>query len=306
MNWYYESDGKPTGPVPESELQMLVAEGKISALTLVWSKGMQDWQPFHEAVSRTRFVEPDLSNPPETSGESTPSVENATNLASPIDKAHCVMPTWENRDGTSIISAFCKTLAEALTRPSVTFANLPREGSWGRPLAFYLMSGVCSFVFWTLTFYVSPPQNPPFPIPPVEALIAIGIPISILIFPMQAVFTTALLHFFIWITGSANRPFGTTFRIVTYAMGATSFLLLIPLGTASVASLASDPELTQQAIDLASYVMLIWSIIVLVKAIANAQAVSIWRASLAVLLPMILLCGIGILLALIVGGMQGM
>lgn len=306
MNWYYESEGKPTGPVPESELQMLVAEGKISALTLVWSKGMKDWQPFHEAVSRTTFVDPDLSNPPETSDKSIPSTEHAHDSAGPSDRTQSVMPTWENRDGISIISAFFKTLAEALTRPSLTFANLPREGSWGRPLAFYLLSGVCSFVFWTLTFYLSPPPNPPFPIPPIEALIAIGIPISILIFPMQAVFTTALLHFFIWITGSANRPFETTFRIVAYAMGATSFLLLIPLGTASVASLANDPELTQQAIDLASYVMLIWSSIVLVKAIANAQAVSIGRASLAVLLPMILLCGLGILLALIVGGIQGM
>jgi hypothetical protein len=45
-NWFYSADGQEKkGPVPESELQQLLASGHISAATLVWSEGMANWAP---------------------------------------------------------------------------------------------------------------------------------------------------------------------------------------------------------------------------------------------------------------------
>ncbi len=45
-NWFYSADGQEKkGPVPESELQQLLAGGQISAATLVWSEGMANWAP---------------------------------------------------------------------------------------------------------------------------------------------------------------------------------------------------------------------------------------------------------------------
>ena len=45
-NWFYSADGQEKkGPVPESELQQLLASGQVAAGTLVWSEGMANWAP---------------------------------------------------------------------------------------------------------------------------------------------------------------------------------------------------------------------------------------------------------------------
>ena len=49
MNWYYESGGQQQGPVAESELDRLLAEGKITLDTLVWRDGMAGWAPLRSA-----------------------------------------------------------------------------------------------------------------------------------------------------------------------------------------------------------------------------------------------------------------
>jgi hypothetical protein len=45
MNWYYEANGQQQGPVPETELDRLLAEGKITLDTLVWREGQAGWAP---------------------------------------------------------------------------------------------------------------------------------------------------------------------------------------------------------------------------------------------------------------------
>ncbi|MDA0803979.1 MAG: DUF4339 domain-containing protein [Planctomycetota bacterium] len=42
-SWYYESVGKPEGPVTTEVLRELVAAGKVSGDTRVWCKGMKGW-----------------------------------------------------------------------------------------------------------------------------------------------------------------------------------------------------------------------------------------------------------------------
>jgi DNA-directed RNA polymerase subunit RPC12/RpoP len=43
VNWHYELDGQAIGPVSECEIQKLVAAGKITSFTRVWTKGMSVW-----------------------------------------------------------------------------------------------------------------------------------------------------------------------------------------------------------------------------------------------------------------------
>jgi hypothetical protein len=38
-------DGKQSGPFDQSQLQQHLAAGKITAATLVWQQGMQQWTP---------------------------------------------------------------------------------------------------------------------------------------------------------------------------------------------------------------------------------------------------------------------
>ncbi len=46
--WYYVLGGKRIGPVEESEIASLLAQGKIEADTLVWHDGAIDWLPLHQ------------------------------------------------------------------------------------------------------------------------------------------------------------------------------------------------------------------------------------------------------------------
>lgn len=45
-DWYYGENGGQLGPVDDHALQALVAEGRITAQTLVWREGMANWQPY--------------------------------------------------------------------------------------------------------------------------------------------------------------------------------------------------------------------------------------------------------------------
>lgn len=49
MEWYYAHEGQQAGPVPDEELERLVAEGTIRPETLVWRTGMASWLPLEKA-----------------------------------------------------------------------------------------------------------------------------------------------------------------------------------------------------------------------------------------------------------------
>ena len=55
VNWHYELDGQPTGPVTEHEIKGQVAAGKITASTRVWTKGMTGWVNAGETSLRGLF-----------------------------------------------------------------------------------------------------------------------------------------------------------------------------------------------------------------------------------------------------------
>lgn len=49
MNWYYADGGRQVGPIEESALDTLLAQGVVRDDTLVWREGMANWQP-HSTV----------------------------------------------------------------------------------------------------------------------------------------------------------------------------------------------------------------------------------------------------------------
>ena len=44
-NWYYNENGKPTGPVTLADVQQLFAAGRINGGTLVWHQTLVQWMP---------------------------------------------------------------------------------------------------------------------------------------------------------------------------------------------------------------------------------------------------------------------
>ncbi len=51
--WYYASEDRQMGPIPEPELDRLVASGEILPYTLVWHEGMPEWQTYSSLRSET-------------------------------------------------------------------------------------------------------------------------------------------------------------------------------------------------------------------------------------------------------------
>jgi hypothetical protein len=58
MNWFYAVGAERKGPVPEAELDRLVAQGEVRPDTLVWREGMADWKPLAEARPVTSTGQP--------------------------------------------------------------------------------------------------------------------------------------------------------------------------------------------------------------------------------------------------------
>lgn len=57
--WYYVKNGADKkGPVPESELKILVSSGQLDPTDLVWSEGMTDWQPYNSVTALAGGNEP--------------------------------------------------------------------------------------------------------------------------------------------------------------------------------------------------------------------------------------------------------
>jgi len=48
--WNYLENGQAKGPVAASELRRLVADGRLKPRDAVWSVGMSEWRPMHEAL----------------------------------------------------------------------------------------------------------------------------------------------------------------------------------------------------------------------------------------------------------------
>jgi hypothetical protein len=47
--WYYSTDGQQHGPVDESALDKLIADGVVTTDTFLWQNGMPDWMPLAQA-----------------------------------------------------------------------------------------------------------------------------------------------------------------------------------------------------------------------------------------------------------------
>ena len=50
MNWYYAQDNTQHGPVDDDAFRQLIAQGVVTAYTLVWHEGMPNWQQLFQAA----------------------------------------------------------------------------------------------------------------------------------------------------------------------------------------------------------------------------------------------------------------
>ncbi len=178
MNWYYESAGKQNGPVSESELDRLLAEGKVTPDTLVWREGLAGWAAMRTvrpapssipqaAAASPEPVSPGAEAPPPGyirctltgkyvppsevvyiegkpySAEAKPRVMQSLQDGGvlPTSGLDRTGPAWEQRAQLGIFKAIVETVKAVLMTPGAAFAGMKRTGGLGSPILFWLLTG---------------------------------------------------------------------------------------------------------------------------------------------------------------------
>jgi uncharacterized RDD family membrane protein YckC len=112
--WYYASEDRQMGPIPESALDSLVSTGVIEPYTLVWHEGMGGWQPY-SSLRNGVSVQP--SNPSDE-------VPGVVGLCSQCEEAQ--LHSEMVRFGADWVCANCKD----------KYTQRLREGTLGRGMVY--------------------------------------------------------------------------------------------------------------------------------------------------------------------------
>lgn len=314
MNWYYALGDQRQGPVSDSELDALIASGKINENTLVWREGMANWQPLKEArpggaggsvppgwircTATGRYFPPEeivyLDGKPYSAAAKDSVLQGVMQTGSlpagvGIDRTG---PPWENREQLGFFQALWQTIRGCLTQPSDTFSNMRREGGLGSPLVYLVVTswagGLVTLLFQALIqlgSHSAATQNPNTPFPMVWGMgFFIGwgllLPVAVTI---GSFITSGILHLSLMICQGAKQPFETTYRTYCYASGSAAALQLIPICGA--------------------YASGIWGLVSLCIGIAKTHEIPTGRAVLAVLLPSAVCCVIFVfIMVAVIGG----
>jgi hypothetical protein len=324
MNWFYESGGQQQGPISEQDLDRLLTEGKITLNTLVWREGLPDWQPLRIAIpsAGTASLRSDAGAIPSGhvrctltgkiipeseaiyiqgkpySAEAKPQVLHSLQTGGLLPTAEDLArngPAWEQRQELGFFQAIWQTIKSVLLEPSATFGNMRREGGLGTPLTFYLLMSVVGYVvFFTLTIIAVSTGAIPRELlagNQLQQLTAVRIFVDLITAPIRLslwiFFYSAVVHVCLMICGGAKRPLETTFRTLCYAGGSGAALTLVPLcGWAA---------------------LLVWPLVAQIIGLARTHETTTGRAALAVLLPIIICCGLLFLAAVLgFGALRGM
>ena len=286
--------GQSLGIFDEARVREGLATGEFIGTDLGWTEGMPSWRPLSELESFAAAAPPppETPPPPVTPGP-TPT---PTPAAAPLVTAPDVQPTgdgtglpWENRDQHGLANGLLKTIAMVLTRPNEAFGVMKRDAGLFDPLLYSVIIGtiaaVISFIYSMLLQSVGVFSSGDGGIGrlmgagALSGLSVLFAPVWIALFLFIA---AGLVHLGLMLLGGANRSFETTFRVLCYSSGSANVLQLVPGCGGLLAGLTS--------------------IVLNCIGLARAHQTDTWRAVVAVLLPIVLCCGLGSMFMFLVFG----
>jgi hypothetical protein len=187
---------------------------------------------------------------------------------------------WES--GGGFFGAFLRTTKEALFSPTQFFKKVAAgEGYWS-PLIYGIISGIIGFGIsmvyqWFFFSAFIPPQVFAFiPYSLILTLSLIGIPLM----AASSIFIGSLItHLCIMIVGGNKKGYQASFRAISYSFCAHLFDIVPLIG---------------------SFIGSIYMIVLIIIGVREGHQISTGKAVLAVLLPLIVAVGLGILAAILV------
>jgi len=196
---------------------------------------------------------------------------------------------WQDRERyPSFVNALWETLKLVLFEPSKAFSQIKAEGSLaGSMLYIVILGSVGGYIglAWQLLGRAVGLTVGAAAQGEADMVVAVGgmtifallsaliIPIGVLIGSFVG---SAILHVCLWIVGGANRSFEATYAVMAYCGGSTSLFSLIPFCGGLIGA--------------------VWNIVIEIIGLREAHGTTTGRAALAVFLPLIVCCGLGIVL----------
>jgi hypothetical protein len=263
------------GAFPEEEVREGLRTGRFVPTDIGWREGMANWQPL------SQFPELGAAAP------AAPPAQIGAGATSEGAAPRSGLP-WEHRQERGFFNAFVETLVMVLTKPDLAFRTMKTEGGLGEPLLYAIIGGGLGVIVW---FIFSLVLNSLGFLNPKETsfgpMVGMSVSFAILVWRLVAVAVApfvfgGLVHLSLILVGGANKAFETTFRVISFSQGSTAPLQLVPCCGGLVA--------------------LVWCLVANCVGVARAQEIDTGRATLAVLLPVFVCCGGGVLLFLVFGG----
>jgi hypothetical protein len=274
------------GAFPEEQVREGLRGGRFTPSDLGWREGMANWQPLSQFPEFAADIAAAATVPPPQIGPaptSTPPPAEAT-FETPAPRSG--LP-WDQRQEKGLFNAFIETLQLVLSKPTAAFTAMRGEGGLGEPLLYAIIGGTFGAVFAVIynfvlrSFALFGTREGPF----AHVFSGIGVIFLLILTPIFVaigVFIgSAILHVCLMIVGGARHSFETTFRTICFAGGSVNPLLVIPF--------------------CGGLIVLIWKIILYCIGLAHTHETETGRAVVAVLLPIIVCCGGGLLLAIMFG-----
>ncbi len=195
-------------------------------------------------------------------------------------------PPWENRRALGFWRALWLTWRDSLFRPVPFFRRLPPRGGYGPALGYAILLTLIGFLFssyWSVVegFLAGGQAQEGDPL-----LILAGSFLALLLFLVILIplyvgllyALVAIIHLGFLVVGAGRRGFEATFRAVAYTSGTAAFAIFPFFG----------PVLSS-----------VWWMVLIFIAVRETQRTTNGRATLAFLIPVLVLVAVGAVLALL-------
>jgi len=273
------------GIFADEEVQEGLRTGRFASTDLAWREGMATWLPLSQMDFST-------GNAPPPSGGIPP--PNANSDAESIVPVAPNGLAWDRRQELGLFPAFIETLKLVLLNPTTAFSAMKTEGGLSEPLIYAVIGASVGFIVNLLfsllmsSFGFMGNRNA------LAGILSAGVGAVVLVVFVPVLIAlglfigSAILHLCLMLVGGARRPFETTFRVVCFGAGSAYPLMMLPICGGVISG--------------------VWCIVVQCVGLTRAHQITTGRALLAILLPIIVCCGGGVVLAVmggILGGLAG-
>lgn len=275
-------DGANIGSFSTEEVREGLRTGRFLPTDMAWQDGMPDWRPLAQVVTDKPAAATPVSGASETSALPV-SLSGASTAAG----SGGGLP-WEHRQELGFLKAYFDTVSMVLLKPGEAFALMKAEGDMMGPMLFALIGGCAGIIVSVLLQlalhsigFMADRQSAMFGMGVVGIWSLAYIILSPVIVIVFAFIISGILHLCLMIVGGAKKSFETTFRVVCFSSGSTYLLSMVPFCGGMIAG--------------------IWNIVVEIIGLARAHETDTGKAVMAVLLPIIVCCGGGLLIAFLMG-----